>query len=182
MWSIDSLVHFRCNPTLCPHQSPQSPLAASKPALLGTRSNRNPSILLCTIWLWCVLWFSGWELYCFSGRIWFLLMDSSTGVEWGGGCEQERGRGSAPVESLINTLKHDIIGGKSGALPVTSNSQTTWIIMVMSASHPIPTSPCIGASPSGSTGRGTFGPGSVFVSCDTIFSRSTLTLECYPTH
>lgn len=63
-------------------------------------------------------------------------MDLSTGAELGGGENKREGKGCAPVESLINTLKHDIIGGRAGALPVSNNSQTWWIIMVMSDSHP----------------------------------------------
>ena len=175
-------MHFRCNPTLCPHQFPQSPFASSKRALLGTRSNRNPSILASTIWLWCVLWFSGWERYCFSGRIWFLLMDLSTGVALGGGVRtraRQRECSSGEFNQYSEAWHHR---GGSGALPVTSNSRTPWIIMVMSASHPIPTSLYIGSAQAGGRGQGTFKPGSVFVSYDTIFSRSTLTLECYPTH
>lgn len=51
-------------------------------------------------------------------------MDLSTGAELGGGENKREGKGCAPVESLINTLKHDIIGGRAGALPVSNNSQT----------------------------------------------------------
>lgn len=172
-------MHFRCNPTLCPYQSPQAPLAASKPAFLGTRSNRNPLILACTIWLWCVLWFSGWELYCFSGRIWFLLMDLSTGVELGGVRTRERQRECSSGEFNQYTKAWHHRGGirRSASNQQQPDAVNHYCNVSQSSHSHLPLYWC---SPVWwySTSQGTFGPGSVFVSYDTIFSRSTLTLEC----
>lgn len=91
--TIDSLVHFSCNPTPPPpHQSsPSPPFCISAAASTGVSQSSGSnwkiliSILAWTIWLHCVLWLWGWELYCFSGHIWFLMdsMRSAAGREGG---------------------------------------------------------------------------------------------------
>lgn len=99
--TIDSLVHFSCNPTPSPPPPPplQSspsptlhPTAASTGVLQSSGSNWNIliSILAWTIWLHCVLWLWGGELYCFSGHIWF-LMDSMRSAAGREGAEREAG-------------------------------------------------------------------------------------------
>lgn len=112
-------------------------------------------------------------------------MDLSTGEElgWGegGGLEQERGRGSAPGESLINTLKHDIIG-REIRRSASNQQQPDAVNHYGNVSHVIPSPPLFVLVQSGGTGQGTFRPSSVFVSYDTFFSRSTMTLECYSNH
>lgn len=136
---------------------PPVPLAASKPAILGTRSNRNPSILACTIWLWCVLWFSGWELYCFSGRIWFLLMDLSTGVRLGGWwCS------SGEFNQYFKAWHH------RGEIRRSARNQQQSDAMNhdgnVSQSSPPPAPNLIGSVQSCGTGRATFRPGSMTTS------------------
>lgn len=111
--TIDSLVHFRCNPTLGPHQSSHSPLhptAASKPTFQGTGSDWKVLILARTIWLWFVLWLSGWELYCFRGSIWFLMMDLMRSVwregwEEGGRSEERNTENNSETERQSDVLE-----------------------------------------------------------------------------
>ena len=97
--------------------NPPSPLCIPIPLQHPKLPSRVPG-LTGNYWSWHgasdydVLRLSGWELYCFSGRIWFLMMDSVRSVQGERRGEGGRREETNPENNREREKQSDVLEGR----------------------------------------------------------------------